>query len=511
MRLALGLLATSCTLVLFHCSSLPDPCRGAECGVAPDGSSSEGGADGGGDVVVPEGCDPSAEPKDSPKCVDDGFGVFADATGGSDSNAGTKTSPVKSVGSALGKLGNRSRVYVCAGTYEESVKVTGAVAVYGGFACGSWTYGGGETKVSPKDAGYALEVGPVPGAVSVHDVTFSSKDGTAPGESSIAMFVHDSPQVTLRRVTARAGKGVAASDAPSPATNLFSEAVADLEGTTAAAGTAGGGAKTCACKLYGSSAGGKGGSGGNPGGNGDPGTATPAATAMPPRTSLGGDGYTAVSGQCFAGKAGPDGLGRAAGAGAARLGELTSGRWQGAAGGAGEASNPGGGGGGGGGGIANGSGGGGCGGCGGAGGVGGKAGGSSVALASYASTVKVEASVLVSADAGKGGAGSAGGAGGVGGGAGGGACGGGYGGNGAGGGGGGGGAGGVSAVLVSSKGAVILDAETQAQAKVGAKGLGGGAGGASVGGTNPLGSAPGGPGGTGGKEGASQVSLDVTP
>ena len=56
MRLVLGLLAASCSVVLFHCSSLPEPCRGAECGVSPDGSSSggEGGVDAGGDVVIPE-------------------------------------------------------------------------------------------------------------------------------------------------------------------------------------------------------------------------------------------------------------------------------------------------------------------------------------------------------------------------------------------------------------------------------------------------------------------------
>ncbi len=405
MRLALGLLATSCTLVLFHCSSLPDPCRGAECGVAPDGSSSEGGADGGGDVVVPEGCDPPAEPKDSPKCVDDGFGVFADATGGSDSNAGTKTSPVKSVGSALGKLGNRSRVYVCAGTYEESVKVTGAVAIYGGFACGSWTYGGGETKVSPKDAGYALEVSGAQGFVA-SDVTFTSAAGSSSRRSSVAMFVHGASG-KLVRVVGVAGAGQAGAGATVTANYdrllLASNVLLRGNGGT---GATGGLEQTCAtlCKNNEQSTGGKGGKGGNAPGNGDPG--------KPDR----GAGLAGIAGGVCAGvgTGGTGNVGAPGGEGvpSAKLGELTASGWTPSDGAPGKAGGPGQGGGGGGGAggdsMEGAGGGGGCGGCGASGGSVAEGGGASIALLSLDSTLVVTGGALTSGKAGVGGAGVAG-------------------------------------------------------------------------------------------------------
>ncbi len=81
----------------------------------------------------------NAEPKDAPKCVSDDVGVFVDSTG-SDDNPGTKSSPVKSLAVGIAKLGARGRVYICEGTYAESVKLTSGVSLYGGFACGQWTY-----------------------------------------------------------------------------------------------------------------------------------------------------------------------------------------------------------------------------------------------------------------------------------------------------------------------------------------------------------------------------------
>jgi len=74
--------------------------------------------------------------KDAPKCVVSDFGVFVDGRSGADTNTGTKESPVKTIGAALGKLGGKSRVYVCDGTYGEHVKLSSAVSMYGGFVCG---------------------------------------------------------------------------------------------------------------------------------------------------------------------------------------------------------------------------------------------------------------------------------------------------------------------------------------------------------------------------------------
>ena len=54
-------------------------------------------SDGGGDVVVPEHCDLNADVMASPKCIDDGIGVFVDAFGGNDTGLGTKASPYKTI------------------------------------------------------------------------------------------------------------------------------------------------------------------------------------------------------------------------------------------------------------------------------------------------------------------------------------------------------------------------------------------------------------------------------
>ena len=114
--------ALSVSVLAFHCGSDPASCGETRTCGGGDGGGVDGGGDG--DVVVPADCDLTAEPKVAPKCVANGVGVFVDGASGADGNAGTKESPVKTIGGALGKLGGKSRVYVCEGTYAEHVKLT---------------------------------------------------------------------------------------------------------------------------------------------------------------------------------------------------------------------------------------------------------------------------------------------------------------------------------------------------------------------------------------------------
>ncbi|HSO40687.1 MAG TPA: DUF1565 domain-containing protein, partial [Labilithrix sp.] len=99
----------------LHCSSDPVSCDEAHTCGGTDGGGPEGSADA--PVDVPKDCDAAAEPKDAPKCVVSDFGVFVDATSGSNTNPGTKDSPVKSITAALAKLAGKPRVYVCEGSY----------------------------------------------------------------------------------------------------------------------------------------------------------------------------------------------------------------------------------------------------------------------------------------------------------------------------------------------------------------------------------------------------------
>jgi hypothetical protein len=209
------------TLGLTRCSSFPDdPCANSSSAACASADGGNPGVDAGADAV-PSGCILTKEPSESVACVANEVGIFVDAAGGKETNAGTKDSPVNSVTSALGKLGGRSRIYVCSGTYAERVKLPGAVSLYGGWECGTWSAKGAAAKFVPKERGYALEVGPGGDGVVISDLSFTSLDGVDAGESSVAVFVHDSPNVTLRRVSVTAGKGVAAADPSATPSNLF--------------------------------------------------------------------------------------------------------------------------------------------------------------------------------------------------------------------------------------------------------------------------------------------------
>ncbi len=485
-------------------------------GSPTDATSAKESSDGGADVVDPPiaaRCNPAADPKDSPLCLTNTYGVFVNGTTGADTSAGTKEAPLKTIGAAIAKASTatQKRVYVCEGTYAEHLVLDAAhdgISVYGGWSCADWHYTGTQAKVAPNDAGYALKVDGAASAVTIADLDMTAiaatgQDTSGVGNSSIAAFVNASTGVTLRRVALTAGNGSNGANGGTPPTNLFSTNIADLQGSLGS-GATGGLARTCACKIYGSSTGGKGGDGKAP--QADPGLvglASPAATPLGIRDSTGGAGENG-GGSCTGGHSGPDGSARASGTAAAIYGVLTSLGWTPSSGTDGQAGNPGGGGGGGGGGLTDGAGGGGCGGCGGAAGRGGKGGGASVALLVRDTAVTLEHCALRSGDAGEGGNGSTGEGGGGGGGGNIGACSGGRGGNGAGGGGGAGGTGGVSLAIGYVGPTPAVDGATTVTS--GTPGAGGNFGGGGAGGTNVLGTAPTGSPGAPGKPGIAQAA-----
>lgn len=182
MRRVLGVSVVSVG-VLFAVAGCPGSfqvCDEVQCGSTGDGGGSSSGSSGGdggdGGVIAPPGCDLTKSVKDSPACVDEAVGLFVSANG-SDEGAGTKGSPLKSIGKALEKQGNKPRVYVCEGTYEERVEVKGGVTVLGGFGCADWKYTGTKSKLAPKEAGYAVVLTKVSQPVTVED--FEIKIGRA--------------------------------------------------------------------------------------------------------------------------------------------------------------------------------------------------------------------------------------------------------------------------------------------------------------------------------------------
>ena len=432
----------------------------------------------------PGACKTSLEPKDEPCLVDETYGVFVSPTGTSN-GAGTKASPLKSIDAGITLAvtqdgGAAKRVYVCAGTYDETITV-GAdrdkVSVYGGFECNDWAYTGALATLAPSTQGVALTLTALTSALFA-DVEIDAQSapqtppdaGSASGASSIAVVASGSTGVEFRRTKIVAGNGQPG--AAGVLAGYTFPSAADLQGNDADGG-AGGAAKIVTCPGGLTTTGGKGGD--SPAGSGDPG--------LP---ALGG-GAGGTSTQCVSNtgnvNGGPGGSPVSAqnGAGAASPGTIASVAWAPGAGTAGAGGAPGQGGGGGGAVSPGGGGGGGAGGCGGAGGGGGGGGGASVAVLCITSEVTVTNATLVSGTAGNGGVGVSGQAGESQVGTGGfqdhtGGCPGGRGGTGGAGGAGGGGAGGVSTGILYKGNAPTVDTATTSkftQGMAGTKGSGG--------------------------------------
>ena len=369
-----------------------------------DGGAPQADAQGGGDGAP--ACVLGKEPKDEPCLVDSTYGVFVSATA-SAGGTGTKTSPLNSIDAGITLAVTQGgatpkNVYVCAGTYDETIAIGASrdkVQVFGGFSCADFSYTGALATLAPSAQGIPLTLTGLTSALFA-DLEIDAQSApqtvpataSAPGASSIAVLANGATGVEFRRTKIVAGNGQPGADGVLAAYTFPS--TTDLRGN-AADGGAGGPAKLFTCPGGLTTTGGKGGD--SPAGSGDPG--------LP---SLdGGAGQT--SAQCVGGVTNP-GIGAVPGpapngSGAASAGAFASSVWQPGGGAQGGAGSPGQGGGGGAGVDPGGGGGGGAGGCGGAGGGGGGGGGASVGVSSLASDLTFTNATIVSATAGNGGLG----------------------------------------------------------------------------------------------------------
>jgi hypothetical protein len=491
-RAALGLVAAGACGILAGCSD--DTSSGDEGGAGLGGEGGLGGGeggDGGGGGTIDPGCIPSMLPTGESISGECGVFVAAGATG-----AGTKDDPTSDLPAALASVPANQAVYICGtATFTGTFAAQGGRSIFGGVACGAWTYDAASrpTLMGVADSPTLTVSGS--GATKLEDFDVESVDAVAAGASSIGVLV-DGTSTDLARVdvTAKAGAtgaaGTAQAKEMTPATANGGPGTNGCLGMTSSAGGPAG-QQTCGVTLVDGGSGGQGsnsGSGG-PGGDGEPtlqqggkgGKAE--TTSLPVACDNGTEGDPGI-----AGNAGP-------GAQAADLGVLSGAGFTGALGGAGLTSGgPGQGGGGGGGanactGAGPGGGGGGAGGCGGNPGNGGGGGGGSFALVSINATVNLTAVSLVSGAGGTGGAGDAGQEGMDGGiegpaGTGGGACNGGPGGKGGRGGAGGGGRGGPSVAIayvgdapIENDGVELTIATTAASGGIGGNGGAGNMGG----------------------------------
>ncbi len=384
--------------LLWKCSDSGDTCGDASCDATADAKSPKDS------TVTDSG---SCDPKTTPECVSETFGIFVDGASGNDSNPGTKASPVKTIGHALTILvGSKARVFVCEGTYPEDVVMGMAVdgkSLYGGLSCTDWTYTGRKSQIGKGPVALTLDSLST-AKVTVADFYVQAGDGVAPGESSIAAFVNFSTDVTFLRMNLSAGKGAPGKNATTGSN--YNGSLAQTDPTIAGhagVGLAGGATQTCAslCTDTTASTGGQGGAGG----------ATPfdGEAGAPPSDAGGGGGIHAVDAGCSAGQRGVDAMSSLDAKTPINVGTIKTTGWVPASGSDGKNGAVAQGGGGGGGGIAldaGGGGGGGCGGCGGAGGIGGGGGGGSIALAILNSSLAFTMSELHAFNGGAGGNGA---------------------------------------------------------------------------------------------------------
>ncbi|MGC4065776.1 MAG: hypothetical protein QM784_14220 [Polyangiaceae bacterium] len=427
---------------------------GAQFGGNASGGSSHSGGSTTSTVTTATTC--SGLPKDACS-IDETFGVFVSPLG-NDASAGTETAPVASLRKALEmaatpRNGKKRSVFVCASAGEFKLTETllidasvDGVSLYGGFDCSdetSWILPATPTPSRIASASpVAVKLLRIGSEIHVENLSITAADAdasTAPGSSSIAMLIAESPNVQLAKVDLIAGKGATGKAGTSYADLAPMVGTSGVDGLKAC--LTGVGAPQTQIQCEGApapSVGGRGGDGATltsttadkPGFNGENGLVAP----DPNPDGKGAGGFGEVTEMC---KAGTDGIAGANGAsaeGGKGTGDLTQDGYVGVDGKPGNAGKPGQGGGGGGGakapkacttaastttpthGASGGSGG--TGGCGGKGGGAGQGGGASFALAIVNSGVSLKDCHLTANRAGNGGMGGpaqGGGAGGLGG------------------------------------------------------------------------------------------------
>jgi hypothetical protein len=377
-------------------------------------------------------CDAGKSPSDEPCLVSDELAVFVAPTG-TDKSAGTRAEPLRSIGKAVELASASGKIVIaCNARFDESLSLAAGARIYGGFVCpgedDAWTYDPKvRTKLAPLVEGPALSVIAVADPIVVEDLEFTSLAATAPGSSSIAAMILESPNVTLRRTRIAAGAGAAGANGANGAVGADGVTpVSDQRGGDAVCGAQAPATRDGGRWLAASACGSRGGAGGQAQ-RGDlgfsGGSGSPLLNVSPEGVNNGGAPAPATPANAPGGNGNPGSPGKAGASGAATTDQSTfteKGFTPSMPGGNGANGYPGQGGGGGA--ASNGvgmcigasGGAGGMGGCGGKGGGGGAAGGASVALLSWDSKVTLDACELVAGNGGPGGKGGSGGAGGTG-------------------------------------------------------------------------------------------------
>lgn len=209
-RSLLGLFSLVSVSSVLACSSGYEalPALSSEAGPTAPGSNADGGAE------VPQGkpAEPAAPPVKADE-INERFGVFV-SKGGSAQNPGTREAPFGSIGDAIVKAkADKKRVFVCEGTYEESLELANGVSIMGGLDCSAF-----EWKLTEKRSIVASPASPAVKATNItmptriDNLDVRSPDATTPSGSSIGVLVLDSNALTFAKGTVTAGAATKGDD-----------------------------------------------------------------------------------------------------------------------------------------------------------------------------------------------------------------------------------------------------------------------------------------------------------
>ncbi len=108
-------------------------------------------------------------------------------------------------------------VFVCSGTFVEDVLIADGVSVIGGLDCArpEWTPSGNKTRLAPLRSP-VMQANGVVTPTRVEGFEVIAPDATEPSTSSIAVFVQDSPGLTIVASKIVAGNGAKGADGAEP-------------------------------------------------------------------------------------------------------------------------------------------------------------------------------------------------------------------------------------------------------------------------------------------------------
>ena len=169
--------------------------------------------------------------------------IFVAATG-SDTAGGSMELPVATLTHGIElAIAKGKDVYVCKGDYSEDTIQLNAkgVRVYGGYDCSAkWVRNSQSQPHLVSTSSTAISIKDVSDAVVFDRVDFTAANGKSGSENSIAVFVSNSKNVTLRRGTLQAGSGADGVQPVTPTTeNSLPACVAYIYSTGACFGEPG--------------------------------------------------------------------------------------------------------------------------------------------------------------------------------------------------------------------------------------------------------------------------------